>query len=62
MKRWMHSAEGTLRILMILVVAMAVGMVESSMARLRLNRVRNLLLIAFVLAFFGFIVTMWRGA
>ncbi len=44
------------------VVAMAVGMVESSMARLRLNRVRNLLLIAFVLAFFGFIVTMWRGA
>ncbi|NTV28687.1 MAG: hydrogenase [Candidatus Omnitrophica bacterium] len=42
-------------------LAIVVGIVESSMARLRLNRVRNLLLIAFVLAFFGFIVTMWRG-
>lgn len=37
-----------------------VGIVESSMARLRLNRVRNLLLISFALAFFGFTVTLWR--
>ncbi|MBF0485110.1 MAG: NADH-quinone oxidoreductase subunit H [Candidatus Omnitrophica bacterium] len=42
-------------------LAVCVGIVESSMARLRLNRVRNFLLIAFALAFFGFIVTMWRG-
>ena len=41
-------------------MAVLVGIVESSMARLRLNRVRNLLLIAFVLAFFGFIVGLWR--
>ncbi len=41
-------------------LAVLVGMVESSMARLRLNRVRNLLLITFVLAFFGLIVTLWR--
>jgi hypothetical protein len=30
------------------------------MARHRLNRVKNLLLIAFALAFFGFVVKMWR--
>ena len=42
-------------------VTVIVGIVESSMARLRLNRVRNLLLISFALAFFGFVVTMWRG-
>jgi len=41
-------------------VAILVGLVESSMARLRLNRVRNFLLIAFALAFFGFVVTLWR--
>jgi len=41
-------------------LAIVVGMVESAMARLRLNRVQNLLLIAFALAFFGFIVKMWR--
>ncbi len=41
-------------------VAVLVGVVESTMARLRLNRVRNFLLIAFVLAFFGFIVGLWR--
>ncbi len=40
--------------------SIAVGIVESTMARLRLNRVKNLLLIAFVLAFFGFVVKMWR--
>ncbi len=44
-----------------LVVSIVVGIVESCMARLRLNRVRNLLLIAFALAFFGFIVTLWRS-
>ncbi|MBF0388303.1 MAG: NADH-quinone oxidoreductase subunit H [Candidatus Omnitrophica bacterium] len=43
-------------------LAALVGLVESSMARIRLNRVRNLLLIAFALAFFGLIVTLWRGA
>jgi formate hydrogenlyase subunit 4 len=41
-------------------VSIAVGIVESTMARLRLNRVQNLLLIAFALAFFGFVVKMWR--
>lgn len=41
--------------------AIVIGLVESSMARLRLNRVRNLLLTAFALAFFGFVVTLWRG-
>ena len=42
-------------------LAVLVGLVESSMARLRLNRVRNVLLISFVLAFFGLIVTLWRA-
>jgi formate hydrogenlyase subunit 4 len=42
-------------------LAVLTGIIESIMARLRLNRVRNLLLIAFALAFFGFIVTMWRA-
>ncbi|MFA6357907.1 MAG: NADH-quinone oxidoreductase subunit H [Candidatus Omnitrophota bacterium] len=42
-------------------LAVLVGVIESSMARLRLNRVRNLLLIAFALAFFGFVITIWRG-
>lgn len=42
-------------------LSVLIGIVESSMARLRLNRVRNLLLIAFALAFFGLIVTLWRG-
>jgi len=41
-------------------LAVLVGLVESSMARIRLNRVRDLLLIAFVLAFLGLIVTLWR--
>jgi formate hydrogenlyase subunit 4 len=38
-----------------------VGFVESIMARLRLNRVKDLLLISFALAFFGFVVKMWKG-
>ena len=42
-------------------LAILVGIVESSMARLRLNRVRILLLISFALAFFGLIVTLWRA-
>ena len=42
-------------------LSIAVGIVESTMARLRLNRIGNLLLIAFALAFFGFVVKMWRG-
>jgi len=42
-------------------VSIAVGIVESTMARLRLNRVKDLLLISFALAFFGFVVMMWRG-
>ena len=42
-------------------LAVGVGIVESSMARLRLNRVRNFLLTSFALAFFGFIVTLWRA-
>ncbi|MBF0484588.1 MAG: NADH-quinone oxidoreductase subunit H [Candidatus Omnitrophica bacterium] len=41
-------------------LALLIGLVESGMARLKLNRVRNFLLIAFALAFFGFIVTLWR--
>ncbi|MBF0571023.1 MAG: NADH-quinone oxidoreductase subunit H [Candidatus Omnitrophica bacterium] len=43
-----------------LVLSVTVGIIESTMARLRLNRVNNLLLIAFALAFFGFVVKMWR--
>ena len=39
-------------------VSIAVGIVESTMARHRLNRVKNLQLIAFALAFFGFVVKM----
>jgi formate hydrogenlyase subunit 4 len=42
-------------------VSITIGVVESVMARLRLNRVQNLLLIAFALAFFGFVVKMWKG-
>jgi formate hydrogenlyase subunit 4 len=42
-------------------MALFIGVVESCMARLRLNRVGNLLLIAFALAFFGFVVTLWRS-
>jgi len=42
-------------------LSVVVGMVESTMARYRLNRVKNLLLISFALAFFGFVVKMWRG-
>lgn len=41
-------------------IAVLVGVIESIMARLRLNRVRNLLLMAFALAFFGFVVALWR--
>jgi formate hydrogenlyase subunit 4 len=41
-------------------IAVLIGIVESTIARLRLNRVRNLLLIAFALAFFGFITALWR--
>jgi formate hydrogenlyase subunit 4 len=44
-----------------LAASIALGIVESTMARLRLNRVSNLLLIAFALAFFGFVVKMWRS-
>jgi formate hydrogenlyase subunit 4 len=44
----------------VLGVAVLVGIVESTIARFRLNRVKNLLLIAFALAFFGFVVTLWR--
>ncbi len=44
-----------------LMLAVLVGIVESTMARLRLNRVRLLLLISFALAFFGLIVTLWRA-
>ena len=42
-------------------LSVLVGIVESSMARIRLDRVRNLLLISFALAFFGLIVALWRG-
>ncbi|MFA6378895.1 MAG: NADH-quinone oxidoreductase subunit H [Candidatus Omnitrophota bacterium] len=42
-------------------LAILVGVIESSMARLRLNRIRHLLLIAFALAFFGLVVTLWRA-
>ena len=41
-------------------LSIVVGIVESTMARHRLNRVKNLQLIAFALAFFGFVVKMWR--
>jgi formate hydrogenlyase subunit 4 len=42
-------------------LAVLVGIVESIMARLRLNRVRLLLLISFALAFFSLTVTLWRS-
>lgn len=42
-------------------LAILVGIVESTMARLRLNRIRLLLLISFALAFFGLVVTLWRA-
>ena len=42
-------------------LAVLVGIVESTIARFRLNRVRLLLLISFALAFFGLIVTLWRA-
>ncbi len=42
-------------------LAVLVGIVESAMARLRLNRVRILLLIAFALVLFGFVVTLRKG-
>ena len=42
-------------------LAVLVGVVESTTARFRLNRVRLLLLISFALAFFGLIVTLWRA-
>ena len=42
-------------------LAVLIGIVESSVARLRLNRVRLLLLVSFALAFFGLIVTLWRA-
>ncbi|MBF0479939.1 MAG: NADH-quinone oxidoreductase subunit H [Candidatus Omnitrophica bacterium] len=41
-------------------LALLVGVVESTMARFRLNRVKHFLLISFALAFFGFIVALWR--
>jgi formate hydrogenlyase subunit 4 len=41
-------------------VSILIGVVESCMARLRLDRVKYLLLISFGLAFFGFIVSLWR--
>ena len=42
-------------------VAVALGVLESSLARLRLNRVRELILGAFALAFFSLVVIVWRG-
>jgi len=54
------AIDFSLFIICTLFLAVLVGVVESSMARLRLNRVRGLLLMAFVLAFFGFIVALWR--
>jgi len=42
-------------------LSIVVGIMESTMARLRLNRVKNLLLISFAMAFFGFVVKIWRG-
>lgn len=43
-------------------LAMVIGIVESVMARLRLNRVPYLLILAFILAVFALIVTLVRGA
>lgn len=42
-------------------LAVVVGIVESTMARLRLNRVPHLLIGAFVLALTGFVVILFRG-
>ncbi|MBF0522178.1 MAG: NADH-quinone oxidoreductase subunit H [Candidatus Omnitrophica bacterium] len=60
-----HTGHGLMDTLIFVVgmlgIAIFIGLVESGMARLRLNRVTNLLLIAFALAFFGFIVRLWRG-
>lgn len=41
-------------------VAVLVGVIESCLARIRMNRVKHLLLIALALAFFALIVTLWR--
>jgi formate hydrogenlyase subunit 4 len=45
----------------ILAITVLIGVIESAMARLRLNRVSHLLLIGFALGFFGLVVTLWRG-
>jgi formate hydrogenlyase subunit 4 len=42
-------------------LAIVIGVVESTMARLRLNRVVYLLILAFILAIFAFIITLVRG-
>lgn len=45
-----------------IVLALVIGAVESSMARLRLNRVPQMLIGAFVLALVGLLVVLIRGA
>ena len=45
-----------------LVLAVGIGVVESCMARLRLNRVPQLLIGAFVLALVGLLVVLIKGA
>ncbi len=42
-------------------LAVVIGVIESTMARLRLNRIMYLLISAFILAIFGLIVTLVRG-
>ena len=54
-------ADSGIFFLSMLVISTVVGLVESGMARLRFGRIRGLLLMAFALAFFGFIVALWRA-
>jgi formate hydrogenlyase subunit 4 len=45
-----------------IVLALSIGVVESCMARLRLNRIPQLLMAAFVLALVGLLVVLIKGA
>ena len=53
--------DTALFLLGIIGLAVLIGVIESTMARLRLNRVPNLLITAFIFSIFGFIVILVRG-
>ena len=44
-----------------IVLALVIGIVESGMARLRLNRIPQLLISAFVLALVGLLIVLVKG-